>query len=79
MTRSQASQRIASLLGALALFWCGGAFGQAEAPAEKKPLSFFGPEDGKLDMSDFLLNTRARCRCRSLSRNRRLGTVAGWG
>ncbi|MGY2486071.1 BamA/TamA family outer membrane protein [Cupriavidus sp. CP313] len=56
MTRSQASQRIASLLGALASLWCGAAFGQAEAPAEKKPLSFFDPEDGKLDMSDFLLN-----------------------
>lgn len=56
MTRSQASQRIASLLSALALLWCDAAFGQAEAPAEKKPLSFFDPEDGKLDMSDFLLN-----------------------
>ncbi|WP_432260316.1 BamA/TamA family outer membrane protein [Cupriavidus sp. TMH.W2] len=56
MTRSHASQRIALLLGALALLWCGAAFGQAEAPAEKKPLSFFDPEDGMLDMSDFLLN-----------------------
>ncbi|AQV93855.1 glyceraldehyde-3-phosphate dehydrogenase [Cupriavidus necator] len=56
MTRSHAGQRIASLLGAMALLWCGAAFGQAEAPAEKKPLSFFDPEDGMLDMSDFLLN-----------------------
>ncbi|SCU80876.1 Outer membrane protein/protective antigen OMA87 [Cupriavidus necator] len=79
MNRSQASQRIASLLGALALLWCGTAFGQAEAPAEKKPLSFFDPEDGKLDMSDFLLNHKGALPVPTIITEPAVGYGAGLG
>lgn len=56
MIRPDTKRSLAALIGTLAVFWCSAACGQAEAGAGKQPLSFFDPEDGALDMSDFLLN-----------------------
>ncbi|WP_254601902.1 MULTISPECIES: BamA/TamA family outer membrane protein [Cupriavidus] len=56
MIRPAFMTRIAALCSALALCWGGAAWAQPGPAGEKQPLSFFDPEDGALDMSDFLLN-----------------------
>ncbi|MDQ0144014.1 BamA/TamA family outer membrane protein [Cupriavidus necator] len=79
MIRPDTTRRFAALVGTLAVFWCGGACGQAEAGAGKQPLSFFDPEDGALDMSDFLLNHKGALPVPTIITEPAVGYGAGLG
>lgn len=79
MIRPDTKRSLAALIGTLAVFWCSAACGQAEAGAGKQPLSFFDPEDGALDMSDFLLNHKGALPVPTIITEPAVGYGAGLG
>jgi len=59
MTGYSTRTTCAGVIAAMVVAWCPAALAQAESSPEAaapKKLSFFDPEDGKLDLSDFMLN-----------------------
>lgn len=82
MAGPSARTTCAGVIAAMVLAWCPAALAQSEpAPeaAAPKKLSFFDPEDGKLDMSDFMLNHKGALPVPTIITEPAVGYGAGLG